>query len=193
MKNQSFTILFISLIAIMLSACAIGAQASPEIGQVAPVQQPPHYQENAETKNPEAPLVLTMLSYPIVDSGQTTCLDNQQAIDCPRIEGKFNGQDAQYAGSGLNYVDNGDGTISDLTTGLMWQKIPGEKVTYGEALGGAENMRLAGYGDWRVPTIKDLYSLIDFSGQDPSGWEGTDTSIPVHLRKPDWLGACLYF
>ena len=53
-----------------------------------------------------------------------------------------------------------------LNTGLMWQKTPdlkGQK-TFREALAGAERLRLGGHADWRLPTIKELYSLIDFNG-----------------------------
>jgi hypothetical protein len=42
-------------------------------------------------------------------------------------------------------------------------------MTYNEAVSGAESFNLAGYDDWRLPTIKELYSLILFSGTDPSG------------------------
>ena len=56
----------------------------------------------------------------------------------------------------------------------MWQKTPGNKVTYKQAVARAENFNLAGYDDWRLPTIKELYSLILFSGTDPSGPESAN-------------------
>ena len=49
-------------------------------------------------------------------------------------------------------------------------------MTYAEAVKKAASFRLAGYTDWRLPTIKELYSLIQFSGQDPSGRNGNDTA-----------------
>ena len=72
-------------------------------------------------------------------------------------------------------MDNGDGTVTDLHTGLMWQKTPGDKMTYTEAGAGAEVFNLAGYNDWRLPMIKELYSLIDFSG---STGTSAATSVP---------------
>jgi hypothetical protein len=51
----------------------------------------------------------------------------------------------------------------------MWQQDPGVKVTYFDAISQADSFSLAGYDDWRLPTIKELYSLIVFSGTDPSG------------------------
>ncbi|PKM86361.1 MAG: hypothetical protein CVU87_12275 [Firmicutes bacterium HGW-Firmicutes-12] len=79
----------------------------------------------------------------------------------------------------MKFTDNGDGTVTDLNTGLMWQQDPGSKMTWVEAMSKAEVFELAGYTDWRMPTIKELYSLIDFSGTDPSGWNGEDISTLI--------------
>lgn len=64
-----------------------------------------------------------------------------------------------------NYVDNGDGTISDLVTGLTWEKNMGDSVTWADAMSGAETATTGGYTDWRMPTLKELFSLILYSGQ----------------------------
>lgn len=64
-----------------------------------------------------------------------------------------------------DFVNNGDGTIIDRTTGLMWQQagsdnyLPYKKVqAYIKRL---NHERFAGYGDWRLPTIEELASLIE--------------------------------
>jgi hypothetical protein len=100
-------------------------------------------------------LAATALTYPIVDTGQTQTYDPQP------------GQDAHYAGNQPAYKDNGDGTVSDLVTGLMWTQDPGEKMTLADAERNAEKCRTGGYSDWRLPTIKELYSLIQLNGIDP--------------------------
>ena len=122
-------------------------------------------------------LLLTVgCQYMVVDTGQATCYDNSGEITCPGIGETFNGQDATYAGSQPAYQDNGDGTVTDLTTGLMWQQDPGDKMIYDLAVAGADSFSLAGYDDWRLPTIKELYSLILFSGGDPSSYMWSDPS-----------------
>ncbi len=117
-------------------------------------------------------------TYVIVDTGQTECYDDLGETGCPQAGEAFFGQDARYDGVQPAYQDNGDGTVSDLNTGLMWQKTPGEKMTHAEAVANASIFDLAGYDDWRLPTIKELYSLILFSGIDPSGWSTTDNAVP---------------
>lgn len=129
------------------------------------------------------------VSFPIVDTGQETCYDSTAAIDPPAAGELFYGQDAQYNGYQPQYTDNGDGTITDEVTGLMWTKsydMDGDgdidyedKMSYEEAMSAAETFSLAGYTDWRVPTIKEVYSLIMFYGIDPSGFEGsTEDLVP---------------
>ncbi len=105
-------------------------------------------------------------TYPIVDSNQAFCYDDLVQITCPSPGSPFHGQDAQYVGAVPSYADNGDGTVTDLNTGLMWQQTPdlANKPNYADALAGASTFNLAGHTDWRLPTIKELYSLIDFNG-----------------------------
>ncbi|MCC6696143.1 MAG: DUF1566 domain-containing protein [Candidatus Hydrogenedentes bacterium] len=107
------------------------------------------------------------MTYPVVDTGQTRFYDSARAVAIPESGAAFYGQDAHYQGLLPAYHDNGDGTVADLNTGLMWQRDPGDKVTWDAAVSGAQALNLAGYTDWRLPSIKELYSLIQFSGTDP--------------------------
>ncbi len=135
------------------------------------------------TNNNTNPTNIT--GYPIVSTNQTTYYDSLNEITAPAKGSPFYGQNAMYVGNEPKYKNNGDGTITDLVTGLMWQQSPdknvdgiinsSDKVTYSDAVAGALVYRLGGYSDWRLPTIKELYSLIIFSGIDPSGYEGTST------------------
>lgn len=110
-------------------------------------------------------MAVQRLSYPIVDTGQTHCYGNNGQIVCPSSKSQpFYGEDAQFDGLQPAYRDNGDGTITDLNTGLMWVKARGKKVTWAHAVAGASKCRVGGYTDWRMPTIKELYSLINFTG-----------------------------
>ncbi len=104
--------------------------------------------------------------FTLVDTGHTACYDNTSEIICPEPGQPFFGQDAQCAGLQPSYRDNGDGTVTDLNTGLIWQKIPDfvNLRSWSEAQTYADNLQLAGYDDWRAPTIKELYSLVQFYG-----------------------------
>ena len=89
------------------------------------------------------------------------------------------------------FTDNGDGTVTDNLTGLMWLKdanciathydyfdndeTPGDGgVTWQHALdfvAGINNQTYsqcgAGYTDWRLPNVRELESLIDFGNREP--------------------------
>lgn len=64
-----------------------------------------------------------------------------------------------------SYVDNGDGTISDEVTGLMWQQSMGDKIIWQSAMDKASSVKTGDYSDWRMPSLKELFSLIMYSGQ----------------------------
>jgi hypothetical protein len=107
------------------------------------------------------------LAYCVVDTGQRHSFsDSRQLLAAITPDQPFFGQDACYQGFMPKYADNQDGTITDLNTGLMWQKTPDlvNKSSFAAARRGAASCRLGGYTDWRLPSIKELYSLIDFSG-----------------------------
>jgi hypothetical protein len=116
--------------------------------------------------------------YSVIDTGQDVTYDTLQAIPFPQTGEPFYGQDAQYQGIQFAYQDNGDGTITDLNTGLMWQQMPAlyDKSRFTDALAGADTFSLAGYNDWRLPSLKELYSLIDFRGSSFTFTPYIDTS-----------------
>lgn len=105
------------------------------------------------------------LPYTIVDTGVETFYNNDQIISQPSVGDAFYGQDANYSGIQPSYTNNGDGTITDNNTGLMWEQFMGEKLNHLEAIGKADTSSLGGFMDWRVPTLKELYSLILFTGE----------------------------
>jgi len=121
---------------------------------------------------------MNTVTYPIVDTGQMRCYSNSRQIRYPRAGRPFHGQDAQYEGNRSSYRNNGDGTVSDLVTGLMWSKaVDMNKVNLAEAKRIARGMTLGGHSDWRVPNIKELYSLMDFRGYTGFG-RGDPGSVP---------------
>jgi hypothetical protein len=78
----------------------------------------------------------------------------------------FYDRDLNKHGSFANdFVENGDGTTTDNSTGLMWQKVGSSRAkmwkrarTYVKQL---NKRQFAGYSDWRLPTIEEFASLVE--------------------------------
>ena len=118
--------------------------------------------DNEYVNNPELPMIEK--TYTIVDTGTKDFYSDTSIISKPSEGQDFYGQDASYSGNQPSYTDNGDGTITDNVTDLMWENDMGTKITFNETFTKANSSTLGKYSDWRVPTIKELYSLILFSG-----------------------------
>ena len=117
---------------------------------------------------------LEINDYLQIATGQITLYDNDGAVVSSISEGEdFYGQDATYLkGETMSYIDNGDGTVTDINTGLMWQQVPSsDDYSWADAVTYCDNLELSGYDDWRMPTLKELFSISDFS----SGWPYLDT------------------
>ena len=67
------------------------------------------------------------------------------------------------------YTDNGDGTATDTSTGLTWQQASSSNcLTWEQALAYCEGLNIGGSADWRLPTIKELRSLVDYNRYIPA-------------------------
>jgi hypothetical protein len=73
------------------------------------------------------------------------------------------------------FVDNGDGTVTDTNTGLMWQQADdGVLRNWDEAVAYCESLVLpspGGHDDWRAPRIDELETIINYSTYNPVGFD----------------------
>ncbi len=96
---------------------------------------------------------------------------------------------ALQAGATPSFTDNGDGTITDTNTGLMWEKkgdngglhdkdnayywsgsgsVFQETVwDWIEDVNAEGGTGLAGYNDWRIPNAKEMHTLVHFQSTPP--------------------------
>jgi len=92
------------------------------------------------------------------------------------------------------FTDNGNGTVTDIRSGLMWQQATGNngvKMTWKAALAYCENLTLGGYTDWRMPNIKELTSLLDLSRDFPAIDTGyfSDTKTNSYWSSSNLIGS----
>lgn len=121
-------------------------------------------------------IVCTPIISHFPDTGLAICTDaDGNTIDCDSND--FPGQDAFYQSgcpSDGRFEDNGDGTITDHCTGLMWCAetadvnddgwIGGpDALTWQQGLKYCENLEFAGHTDWRLPNIMELLSIVNYN------------------------------
>ncbi len=101
------------------------------------------------------------------------------------------------------YRDNGDGTVTDVTTGLQWMRFSlgqewrggtcvgkAKTYTWNDALNAATAVGLnrhggyAGHCDWRLPTKDELLSLVYCSSGKPKTWNDTGRPCEGDFDRP---------
>lgn len=83
-----------------------------------------------------------------------------------------------------DFIDHGNGTVTHVTTGLMWKRCAeglsgvtcamGDasnrndalNFTWNNAIAAAEGSTFAGFTDWRLPNVKELHSIVETCGND---------------------------
>jgi Protein of unknown function (DUF1566)/Secretion system C-terminal sorting domain len=78
------------------------------------------------------------------------------------------GEDNDYSINPPHFYNNLNGTLSDTVTGLMWQRIDGGEMTVENAAIYADTLTLSGFTDWRLPTAREAFSILNLQNNNPA-------------------------
>jgi hypothetical protein len=93
----------------------------------------------------------------VVPTLQPTLPDTGQVTDYTSTFG----EDSDYSINPPAYIVNGNGTVFDQVTGMMWQQSDGGEMTYANAITYCQNLDLAGYTDWTLPQSDQLFGILN--------------------------------
>ena len=113
-------------------------------------------------------------------TGQTQCYaftgSGWTSVSCAGT-----GQDGEFQrGASRSFTDNGNGTITDSFTGLIWEKLSYDNSIHdyrssyswptavSTKISTLNSTNFGGYNDWRVPNIVELQSIINFGAVNPA-------------------------
>ncbi|MGK5091012.1 DUF1566 domain-containing protein [Deltaproteobacteria bacterium TL4] len=136
-----------------------------------------------ESPNPVSVSITDLIALP--DSGQTISYSNSF------------GEDHDYLINPQSFTDNGNSTITDNVTGLMWQQTT-DATNRDWATAGTycDILILGGFSDWRLPSKKELVSIISFGTSHPAinttyfpnTYSSTHWSSTTFAPDPSWAG-----
>lgn len=125
-----------------------------------------------------------LYTFTLVDTNQLDCYSSSigEIVECSGT-----GQDGEISGNSPSYTYcENDTVVVDNHTGLMWNSSSdtdgvnglndSDKMTYDEGISYCSSLGLGGYNDWRLPSVKELYSIYLMSGQDISGLTGAQSA-----------------
>ena len=178
-------IAFATVLAALLGLCA-EANAAPVCGDV---------NNNSSVTSSDALLVLkSAVGQPVTltcppygqppKTGQVTCYNAAgSSVSCSK-----SGQDGEVQnGLARSFVDNGDGTVTDKLSGLVWEKLSDDgsihdrdnTYTWVNAFSKVASLNtanFAGHNDWRVPNRFELEQLLNIDQLEPSTYAAFDNA-----------------
>jgi len=130
-------------------------------------------------------------AFQVPDTGITECYDaaGNQIFPCPGPGEPYFGQDGNVIYNDMSFTDNGNDTLTDNVTGLLWQKTADvNSRTWDDAAIYCAGLNLGGHDTgWRLPDLVELDSIMDlsvdagaainpvFAGTAPAGyWTSTE-------------------
>jgi hypothetical protein len=96
-----------------------------------------------------------LTAYPMGAWSEVKLPDTSQAISTTTTFGEDSDYTTAPAANPQSFTDNGDGTITDNVTGLMWQKADAGEMTWENAVNNASAQSTGGYSDWRLPNPQE--------------------------------------
>ena len=96
-------------------------------------------------------------AYPMASSSINKLPDTGQTLSATTTPG----EDSDYALNAPSFTDNGNSTITDNVTGLMWQKTDNGETTWENAVTNAAAVTTGGHTDWRLPTPLEAMSILN--------------------------------
>ncbi len=78
------------------------------------------------------------------------------------------GEDSDYQIFPPAFIVNGNGTVTDTVTGLLWQRSDGGEMTIENAVLYCDSLSLAGHTDWRLPNAHEAFSILNHQKANPA-------------------------
>lgn len=78
------------------------------------------------------------------------------------------GEDNDFTINPPGFILNGNGTVTDTVTGLMWQQVDGGEMIYAQANYYCDTLTLGGYTDWRLPNAYESFSILNHQHTNPA-------------------------
>ena len=99
------------------------------------------------------------------------------------------GEDNDYSINVPSFTNNGNGTITDNVTGLMWQQGDSGELTFENGTLYCDNLVLGGFTDWRLPTKEESMSILNLDSNNPAL---NTTYFPTTTAGYWWSATVLY-